>query len=586
MANAVHSVREQVIELEVGSEAIARALHAEVTRDFCTRMAPHLDDALSSICPEGMTLRVVQLEVELGALPREGFLAALAACLREKLQAAFAQLSSDEVASGAGANTAVRWLSADEITLERLSRFLALGAVVAAEPERGAQDLWLQRSLERTPEALWRAVQKLPPEPVARRLAEQFGAAGRRAVARWLGETQGFDLPQWLADVVELRCLLRATQVSSLARALGWLIGDSDLAVEVRLHERAFRAVLAGALRAETDAVWVLFAALALPPVSTVEAERCRLDLAQLETFTSRPLRHAVERSLQVGAVEAPSDSRTRESPSTRLAGEASAPARAVELLSPAWGEARGRSVASPPASPKLPESAAGASAAAVLAASLRDASVPATEVPASNSAAVDPSQPGAALDSDRPNTASETRSRSSDIPTPAGGTLWVAQAGLVIVWPFLARLFGALGLVREQRFIDDAARERAVLLSAYLADGRCEWGEQDLLLPKILCGSAWAEPVPTRFELREEEAREAHELLATVVGHWSALGSTSVAGLRQAFLSREGQLRSQESGFVLEIPRAGHDILLDRLPWGIGLVLLPWMQRPLHVEW
>jgi hypothetical protein len=161
-----------------------------------------------------------------------------------------------------------------------------------------------------------------------------------------------------------------------------------------------------------------------------------------------------------------------------------------------------------------------------------------------------------------------------------------VVNAGLAILWPFLPGLFDTLGLAAQRRFTDDAQRIRAVLLSAHLCDGGEEWDEQDLLLAKVLCGYPPFEPIETQIALSERERNEARALLEAVIGHWSVLKSTSIEGLRSAFLRREGTLTAQEGSWKLEVARAGHDVLLDKLPWGFGLVMLPWMEQPLYVEW
>jgi hypothetical protein len=163
---------------------------------------------------------------------------------------------------------------------------------------------------------------------------------------------------------------------------------------------------------------------------------------------------------------------------------------------------------------------------------------------------------------------------------------LWAANAGVVVLWPFLPGFFDECGLIREKRFVDAAARARAVLVTAHLADGGNAWGEQELLLAKLLCAHPADEPVAPSFEPRDEERAAAAELLASAIGHWQALKKTSVDGLREAFLRRDGTLTAIASGWKLEIARTGYDVLLDALPWGIGLVLLPWMEQPLHVEW
>ncbi|MGS0742589.1 contractile injection system tape measure protein [Glaciimonas sp. GG7] len=51
-------------------------------------------------------------------------------------------------------------------------------------------------------------------------------------------------------------------------------------------------------------------------------------------------------------------------------------------------------------------------------------------------------------------------------------------------------------------------------------------------------------------------------------------------------FLQREGRLILREGKWTLTVSRKTLDILLDQLPWGISVVLHPWMPHPLSVEW
>jgi hypothetical protein len=70
------------------------------------------------------------------------------------------------------------------------------------------------------------------------------------------------------------------------------------------------------------------------------------------------------------------------------------------------------------------------------------------------------------------------------------------------------------------------------------------------------------------------------------VVAQSGALGNTSVEGLREAFLRREGLMRREADGWTLTVSPRAYDMLLDRLPWGFGVVKLRWMAGPIHVKW
>ena len=66
---------------------------------------------------------------------------------------------------------------------------------------------------------------------------------------------------------------------------------------------------------------------------------------------------------------------------------------------------------------------------------------------------------------------------------------------------------------------------------------------------------------------------------------HWGALKSTSIDGLRNSFLMRNGKL-SKEEIWQLTVENKAWDVLLAQLPWGISMVKTPWMEELLYVHW
>ncbi|MEO0474178.1 MAG: contractile injection system tape measure protein, partial [Bacteroidota bacterium] len=76
------------------------------------------------------------------------------------------------------------------------------------------------------------------------------------------------------------------------------------------------------------------------------------------------------------------------------------------------------------------------------------------------------------------------------------GEAIYVHNAGLLILHPFLSRYFSGLDLMKEGEFLDESSAERAVYLLQYLATGKSDIPEQDLILNKILCGLDIAFPL------------------------------------------------------------------------------------------
>jgi len=178
-----------------------------------------------------------------------------------------------------------------------------------------------------------------------------------------------------------------------------------------------------------------------------------------------------------------------------------------------------------------------------------------------------------------------EGRSEPDPLFSPESGH-YIENAGLVLLWPFLTAFFRKLSLVEDGGFVTPEANERAVLLTQYVATGEAECSEHRLLINKILAGWPPRRTVHRELQVTPEEVRESNRLIGSVIENWPVLRNTSVGGFREAFLLREGHLALTEEGWKLRVERRGHDVLRDSLPWGVSLVVLPWMKQPLFVEW
>jgi hypothetical protein len=167
--------------------------------------------------------------------------------------------------------------------------------------------------------------------------------------------------------------------------------------------------------------------------------------------------------------------------------------------------------------------------------------------------------------------------------PDNAADPLFIEDAGLVIVAPYLPSFFRKLNLIEAGKISDLTT---ALCLLHYLTFGALPQHEAQLVLPKILCGVLLETPADLATVLSEEHLHEAEEVLGAVIANWSILKNTSVEGLRNTFLHRDGALELCNSEWSLRIQRTGVDILLDHLPWTISLIQLPWMPQPLRTDW
>lgn len=167
----------------------------------------------------------------------------------------------------------------------------------------------------------------------------------------------------------------------------------------------------------------------------------------------------------------------------------------------------------------------------------------------------------------------------------PKGDDLLVTEsAGVILLHPFMRPLFDRLGALTPQATVKVAALPRA-LAALRTLDGRPSGRGLDPL-HRLLLGLPEGAP-PPEAEALDEAARDLIEgLLRSVIGHWKRLGKTSPDGLRETFLQRPGTLRFDDTGAHLRVTPGPFDMLMDGLPWSLGVVALPWMAVPCHVRW
>ncbi|MGK7957435.1 MAG: contractile injection system tape measure protein [Crocosphaera sp.] len=164
---------------------------------------------------------------------------------------------------------------------------------------------------------------------------------------------------------------------------------------------------------------------------------------------------------------------------------------------------------------------------------------------------------------------------------------LFVKNAGLVILHPFLQIYFEKIGLLEDKKFSHPTAQQTAIYLLNYLATRQTKIPEYELVLPKFLCGWPLNETVTSPETVPNGWLQEGENLLENVINYWSALKNTTPDGLREGFLQRSGKLTKTSQGdWRLQIEQMTIDILLSRLPWGLNIIKLPWMETLLNVEW
>lgn len=163
---------------------------------------------------------------------------------------------------------------------------------------------------------------------------------------------------------------------------------------------------------------------------------------------------------------------------------------------------------------------------------------------------------------------------------------IYIDNAGLVILAPYLPRFFDMLGLITGKEFKDRENAERGVHLLQYLLDESTSSFEYQLVLNKLLCGITAGKPIIRGIDIKEAERAAAESLLAGVIANWPILKSTSIAGLRESFIQRQAHLQRKDDVWKLLVESKPYDMLLDELPWSFKTIKFPWMEHPIHVDW
>jgi hypothetical protein len=163
---------------------------------------------------------------------------------------------------------------------------------------------------------------------------------------------------------------------------------------------------------------------------------------------------------------------------------------------------------------------------------------------------------------------------------------IFAVNAGLVLLHPFIHNYFKRLHIVKDNAFTDKMLWQKALYLLHYMATGNTGAAEYELVIPRVLCAYPEEVTVERDIPVSTAELEEADRLLTAAISQWEILKNTSIGGLREGFLQRGGKLFVKDDNLYLQVETSGIDVLLDRLPWSLGMIKLPWMERILKVEW
>ncbi|MGQ8364228.1 contractile injection system tape measure protein [Glaciecola sp. 1036] len=187
----------------------------------------------------------------------------------------------------------------------------------------------------------------------------------------------------------------------------------------------------------------------------------------------------------------------------------------------------------------------------------------------------------------DTPQVSVETNQPRSHEEQAGAEIISIPFAGLILLHPYMSRLFSGQGWLDDQKQLKASAINTAAKALCYLSTGNASLPDYQSGTIKLLLGLPLATFLPLNEEpLEQKVIHDLDNLLSSFITHWGKIGNISHQGLRAGFMHRQGLLQHTEEYWQLSIDRKAHDVLLDFLPFSISTVKLPWMPLPIHLTW
>jgi len=205
------------------------------------------------------------------------------------------------------------------------------------------------------------------------------------------------------------------------------------------------------------------------------------------------------------------------------------------------------------------------------------------TETPSNNSEDETPNNNEEVIDKKEPSF--EIKEKEQEILGTDISELYLDNAGLVLIHPFLKSLFENCKLLNKDNTINNP--EVAAHLLHYIATGKEQDYENAMIFEKFLCNIPIAEPIERNIVLSEEMKKEASTMLQAVLSNWEIMKTSSAELLQNEFLQRPGKLNiNGDESPVITMERKTQDVLLDKLSWNLSIVKLAWKKRIIYVNW
>ena len=177
--------------------------------------------------------------------------------------------------------------------------------------------------------------------------------------------------------------------------------------------------------------------------------------------------------------------------------------------------------------------------------------------------------------------------SASNDYDTEDNKRYSTDVAGIVLLHPFLANYFRQVRLLDENdQFVSLEKQIHAVHLLRYLTGKKGRHHSHLLNAEKIICGLPPTFPIPIKHSISEMEKKEAQDMFDAVKQYWKSISKTSIEGIQTSFIHRHGIITYEKPYWLIRVEGSTLDILMDDLPWEMSMLIFPWIDKNILIEW
>jgi hypothetical protein len=173
-----------------------------------------------------------------------------------------------------------------------------------------------------------------------------------------------------------------------------------------------------------------------------------------------------------------------------------------------------------------------------------------------------------------------------ADIEEQVTEGIYISNAGIVLLAPFLPFFFAELGLMNDGKFNSMFDAIKAAQVLHYIIYGSSKTPEYLLVFNKILCGLPLNTPIPQKIIITKKIKTACQSMLEQLVERWSALKNTTAKGFVHSFLQRNAVLTKNNNDWLLKVEAKSFDVLLDTLPWSVNFIKMKWNDYLINTEW